>query len=456
MRLGLGLGLGASSRQWTPWSLGSQLLGLWLADYGVTHTNGLVDQWDPWLNNGALPSFVSTTTKRPLLESSKWNSKNVIYGAVGKNLRWNAAKSITRPFTIVIVGTQSTAGAKAYELGEDAIADKGVWYGTNNSMVPITNLGSSISNWSTKTWVAGHALSTNAPSVLVHECGTTHATHKLYSNGFEWSVSSFHSNDPGTTAFNGRMNLFSDQAGSYPGAGRVQAVALVSGIMNSGTRSLFTQWLWNYLSMSRRWELGMLGDSLLAEYGALKAVRKAIYNALDPSDSACFDYSTPNEKITDQTNRYNGISGGVQGGCGSIKGIDCVKAFLEMDGANDILNGVSASTILANKQARITAIKANNPSAKRLVAKLLPASFYNSGQQAVRTAVNAGVDSLTDVHRVITAHIAPYASGGLGNGNDTALYSGFDYDTLHENDAGRDRLGAIFKEELKEFGGILF
>jgi hypothetical protein len=92
-----------------------------------------------------------------------------------------------------------------------------------------------------------------------------------------------------------------------------------------------------------------------------------------------------------------------------------------------------------------------------IVAKLLPSSFLSGAQQTVRTAVNTGIDSLTGVDRVISAHIAGQSSGGLGNGSDTALYAGYDNgDGLHENNTARAVLGNIFRSELQTYGNITF
>lgn len=447
----------ATAPQWTPADWGSRLHAGWIADYGVTESGGLATQWDARWNNISAAPFTASGGLRPATEAAKWGGRKVFYSDGTKQWRSSANITIPRPFSVIVVGTMSSPGGMPYYLG-DAFGDAGAWYLSNNLPAMVNLGGASSAVWSTYNWTNGHAMSANAPTVWVQNVGTTHATHEIYSNGYAWPKTSAIGNNPGSTSFVGRVNLFRDNAGSYPATGRISAVYILSGASTADDRNKIQKFTWNYLSMKRRWELGILGDSLLAPYGSLNPVRSYIYTSSeDPADSAAFDYSTPNEKVTDQTNRYNGIAAGASGGCGSIKGVDCAKAFIEMDGINDILAGVSSSTILTNKQNRINSIKSNNPSARILVAKLLPSSFLSGAQQTVRTAVNSGIDSLTSVDRVISAHIASQSSGGLGNGSDTALYAGYDSgDTLHENNAARAVLGSIFRSELQTYGNISF
>jgi lysophospholipase L1-like esterase len=124
--------------------------------------------------------------------------------------------------------------------------------------------------------------------------------------------------------------------------------------------------------------------------------------------------------------------------------------FLE-GGINDIANGVSASTVLANFATMASSCVSNN--IKPVVMLITPWSNGTNSQMQERDVINAGLRGYTTTYGAIIVDTDPYlgkyrVGGDIGNlWDDRPEYY---LDGVHFNDAGYDKIANVIADNLAQ------
>lgn len=398
---------------WTPAVLGAKVVYWWIADpqYITLDGNGRVQQWDTKVG---VASFVQATAgKRPLYEASRWNNRPCVNSdTTACNLRTSGTISITRPCTIAIAGSGSYGGA-LYELSDNAgsNATGGFWHIGSNAPA-LANLGpGGAGAWSIYNNTSGTMLDCQStsiipygfPKTMLHQLGSTHATHSANVANLAWPITGSTTNNPGTSTSTGNLNIFSRGGGASLGSvARIAEIVIAQNL--TATESMYLDaYLQNRYGLRRQCQQVWLGDSILANDGPSPTpVRKLVFPT-DSSDCQVIDLSVFGYKLADEATNWAGPTG-------TPKGFSNIKLALTETGVNDIQNGASASTVLTAIQSQINSFIAAGIPEIVLVA-ISPTAAVNN---TVRTAVNNGLSSLTGWTKIVSSHLAILDNGSGG------------------------------------------
>lgn len=117
MKIGLGLGLGATGAPWTPGRLRGDGLGLWLrADLGLTLNGSAVTTWADQSGNGNDFTDGGSAARRPAYSATSFNSRpGITFDGSSDYLTHATNYTFGAATTIILVATPATS-ATAYIL----------------------------------------------------------------------------------------------------------------------------------------------------------------------------------------------------------------------------------------------------------------------------------------------------------------------------------------------------
>jgi hypothetical protein len=406
------------SALWDPSWLGAKLKHWWRADYGVTKDgSNRVSQWAAYYGGKVLVQ--ATGAKQPLFESGMWGGLPTITSDSSScNMRTSTNLSITRPYTVGLLASGSQDGM-LYELSDNAVvnATGGSWV-NGNSAPGVANLGtSSGATWSYWNYTGGSPCDAVSPTVIskgfpkpiLHNCGSTHATHNLMMNGRTWALTVGSGNNPGAIASTGPLNIFSRADGNFPGLGRCEEIVIAEGL-TAAEQSELNKYLQRRGQLVKPATQCWLGDSIMGNQGfnpEPTSIRQLVYPR--GTDCRVVDLSVYGETLVQQKARWDQAWGSLKyfSGCENV----LIEAM-----ANDIGATSDSTTVLNRLQALIDDVHASNSTATIVVVKCIPFSTIN---ESVRVAVNTGIDSLTHVDRIVSSHLATMDNG---DGSTKSIY----------------------------------
>lgn len=129
-----------------------------------------------------------------------------------------------------------------------------------------------------------------------------------------------------------------------------------------------------------------------------------------------------------------------------------VAAVVIHAGVNNLSASETSTTVLSRLQTLIDTIKADKPTAKIVVCKILPCKGVFAGDATKYShwqAVNTGIPSLTSVDAVVTGHMTPLNDGA---DNLLGLYANNGTDTVHPNEFGRQIIARYTRDALVSLG----